>query len=138
MLKSIAHKRWGADKRILLNFYRTYILGKLNYGAVLYNAAAKTHKSKLETIQNSALCIIDGSMQSTHVLALQSETQCLYLQSTRDISVLRKFYKIRSQPSYTLLKKNLNKTMKTINTYYIPTNSPFKMHLFYIISMAYP
>ena len=126
MLKSIAHKRWGADKRILLNFYKTYILGKLNYGAELYNAAAKTHKSKLETIQNSALRIITGGMRSTPVLALQSETQCLSLQSTRDISVLKKFYKIRSQPSYTLLKKNLNKTMKTIiNTYCIPTKSPF-------------
>ena len=114
MLKSLASKSWGADRRILMNFYKAYIIGKLNYGAELYNSAASIHKRKLETIQNSALRIITGAMRSTPIVALQAETQCFSLQCNREISILKKFHKIRSQPRTNLLKTKLNSSMSNI------------------------
>ena len=136
ILKCITSKRWGADKKVSLQFFKTYILGKINYGARIYNSATDTHKRKLDLVQNAALRLITGAMRSTPLIALQRETQCLPLQYCRDVDILKNFYKIRSQNKTMLLKKLFVQTMdKLLNTNWTKLRKPhfFTMLLFSVI-----
>lgn len=84
LLKSISSSHWGADRRVLKSFYSAYILGKINYGAQVYDAASDTHKKLLEVMQNTGLRITLGVRKSSPILALQGESSVLPLQFQRD------------------------------------------------------
>ena len=98
IMKSIAAKNWGADQHTLLQFYKAYILGKLNYGAHIYDSASKSLKAKLDPIQNAALRIITGAYKSTPIVALLGETHCMPLQILRDQKMINVHYKLLSLP----------------------------------------
>jgi len=112
IMKSLAGTTWGASRESLLCIYKAYILGKLNYGCVLYGSAAVTTLRKLDTIQHTALRIILGAFPSTPILALYVESGMLPLQHMFDASIIRKLAAISTSeechPLYTIYKEALN------------------------------
>ena len=40
LLRVVAHTDWGADRKILLNLYRTTVRSKLDYGCIVYGSAS--------------------------------------------------------------------------------------------------
>ena len=98
IMKVIASKNWGADQKTLLMFYNAYILGKLNYGAPIYDSASISVKEKLNPVQNAALRLATRVRRTTPVVVLQGETNSMPLQYNRDIQTIKYYYKLRSMP----------------------------------------
>jgi ribonuclease HI len=62
---------WGASTSSLLMFYKSFIRGKIDYGSVIYDTAAKRNTVKIDRIQNMALRTITYTPQSTSSEALE-------------------------------------------------------------------
>ena len=71
-MKILSRTFWGAGHKTLLTLYGTIIRSALDYGMPAYYFAPKCHLEKLQTIQNQALRICCGAMQSTPICALQA------------------------------------------------------------------
>ena len=46
LLRVVAHTDWGADRKILLNLYRTIVRSKLDYGCIVYGSARPSYLKK--------------------------------------------------------------------------------------------
>ena len=73
LMRSFAGTSWGANKKCQLTIYRVLIRSVIDYGAIAYDSAAKTHKKLIQSIQNKALKICTGAMRGTSADALQVE-----------------------------------------------------------------
>ena len=47
LLRVVAHNDWGADRKILLNLYRTIVRSKLDYGCIVYGSARPSYLKHL-------------------------------------------------------------------------------------------
>ena len=84
VLRSIQNHNWGADMYSMVKFYKAFIRAKMDYGCHLYDAAAKTNKKILNTIQNNALRIATGGLHNTQKEFLEAETDVIPLQLHRE------------------------------------------------------
>lgn len=83
MLKFVSKRKYGATPAIALMFYRAYIRSIIDYGCVFYGNSAKSNLSILDRVQYKALRICTGSMRSSPIQAILSETQELPLRLRR-------------------------------------------------------
>ena len=77
LLKVVAKMDWGADRSVLMKFYRSFVRSRLEYGCAVFSSAHKSYLKKLEPIQNQGLRVCLGAfrtspMQSLHVEAKES------------------------------------------------------------------
>ena len=80
VLKCIAGREWGADRRTLLRLYTSLIRPILEYNAFLFSDISQTLSLKLESIQNTSLRIITGAFKTTPIINLNVETNIPPLQ----------------------------------------------------------
>ena len=59
---------------MLLRFYKSVILAKLDYGAPFYTTACKTNLDKLNKVQNNALRIAIGARKTSPIVSLEAES----------------------------------------------------------------
>ena len=52
LLRVVVHTDWGADRKVLLNLYRTIIRSKLDYGSIIYGSARKSYLEMLDPIHH--------------------------------------------------------------------------------------
>jgi hypothetical protein len=64
---------FGTDKNSLLLIYKSLIRSKIDYGAQIYSSACNTSLKKLQIIQNTALRLALGALQSTPAQDLEVE-----------------------------------------------------------------
>lgn len=83
ILKSLASTKWGANCKILRQFYIAYIRSKIDYGSVLYGSAAKYCLKKLDSVQNKAMRLILGARNTSPILSLEMECNLRSLQLRR-------------------------------------------------------
>jgi hypothetical protein len=43
ILKVVSNTHWGADKKVLLQLYRSIVRSKLDYGCIVYGSARKSY-----------------------------------------------------------------------------------------------
>ena len=55
LLRVVAHIDWGADRKVLLNLYRTIIRSKLDYGSIIYGSTRKSYLEMLDPIHHQGL-----------------------------------------------------------------------------------
>ncbi|ELU10076.1 hypothetical protein CAPTEDRAFT_219461 [Capitella teleta] len=55
LLKILAHYSWGADRKTLLQLFRSFIRSTLDYGSIVYGAARPSYLKRLGVVQNQAL-----------------------------------------------------------------------------------
>lgn len=60
IMKSIAGQHWGADREVLLSYYKSVVRSKLDYASHLYDGSASTNLDSLNMIQNQCLRIALG------------------------------------------------------------------------------
>ena len=102
VLKCVANKNWGADRKSLANLYLAAIQSKINYGDFIYGSAAKSHLVKLDRVQFMALRIISGNMKCTTVYSLEPELNILPLRYKRKLNGLKymgRVYRLESHPT---------------------------------------
>ncbi|KAG5860728.1 hypothetical protein JTB14_020848, partial [Gonioctena quinquepunctata] len=69
----IANLNWGSDNRILINLYKSIVLSKLDYGAIVYASARISYLKLLEPIQASGLRLALGAFRTSPYLSLCCE-----------------------------------------------------------------
>ena len=70
LMRAVVGRDWGADTRSLLGLYRTLMRSSIDYGCVVYAAAAKSVVAAIDRVQYSALRLSLGAIRSTPVNAL--------------------------------------------------------------------
>ena len=116
IMKCIAGKKWGADRRTLFRLYTSLIRPILDYNGFLYDDIASSKISSLQTIQNEALRIITGALRTTNVQNLHTETNIPLLCHRRKYQLLRFFARASTRPNDATFKTLTNKPRN-----YIPT-----------------
>ena len=81
LLKVLSHTRWGADRIVLLHYYRSLIRSKLDYGAIVYGSARKSYLASLDTVHHQGLRLAFGAFRTTPVesLYVEADEPSLYL-----------------------------------------------------------
>lgn len=123
-LKVISKTWWGAEPQIALLFYKTYIRSIIDYGCTLYGSASNLTLKKIDVVQNRALRVCIGAMNSTPVEPLRIESNepplVLRRQFLAEKSILS--LKIKSSP---LLDKIHQLSIEDLtNTFWVKKNSP--------------
>lgn len=124
ILKCTTKKKWGADPRISLIFYRSYIRSILDYGCILYGSASNCHLKKVDRIQYESLKICIGAMKSSPCRAIQAEAQEPPLNIRRQYLAEKAVIKYRSYNQFLLNKINKLSTENYVNSFWAKKNSP--------------
>jgi len=108
LLKVLSHFNWGADRKILLQLFRSLIRSKIDYGLIVYGAARPSYIKRLETVHNAALRICLGAYRTSPISSLQVEANELPMQLRRDQLSLQYATKLlgnQSNPAYEIVFK---------------------------------
>ena len=116
VLKCIAGKDWGADRRTLLRLYTALIRPILDYNAFLFDDIATAKIDSLQIIQNNALRIVTGAYRTSNIMNLHVETNIPLLDRRRKYFLLRFFARSLAKPNKPTTKILLNKYINDIPT----------------------
>ena len=105
VLKTVARKNFGPDRKTLLRLYWAICSSKIEYGSQLYSSAGSTTLEKLNPVHNEALRICTGAFRTSPTNSLQVEAGSPPLDLQRDEQLLRYIVRLESLPEY---KKDLN------------------------------
>ena len=73
LLRVVAHPKWGADLKTLLNLYRALVRSQLDYGSFIYRSARKSYIKKLDPIHHEGLWLVLGAFKASPVDSLYTE-----------------------------------------------------------------
>ena len=73
LLRVVAHTDWGADRKVLLNLYRTIIRSKLDYGSIIYGSARKSYLEMLDPIHHQGFRLALGAFRTSPSESLLAE-----------------------------------------------------------------
>ena len=98
LLKVIAHTDWGADKKVLLNLYRTFIRSILDYGCIVYGSARKSYLKMLDPIHHQGIRLALGAFKTSPCESLLAEANEPPLSHRREMLSAHYALKLRSNP----------------------------------------
>lgn len=124
MLKCIAKSKYGADPKISLMFYRSYIRSIIDYGCVFYGSASNSNLTKIDRIQYKAIRICIGAMKSSPCQAILVEAQEPPLYLRRQYLANKTVIKYRTFNTLLLKKTNALSIENLVNHYWSKKNSP--------------
>ena len=108
LLRAVAGCNWGADKQALMDIYKALMRSAIDYGCIIYGAAAKTTLQKIDRLQYRALRICTGLMKTTPINAVLIEAGETPLAIRRDKFSLTYWVKLKGSgdenPSTSTLK----------------------------------
>ena len=104
LFRCIAGTDFGADRKTLLQLYKSLVLPIIEYGAVVYAGASDKVLQKLDIIQNSFIRIATGAMKTSPIPSLQVEAVVMPLQLRRMEQSLRYVSKILFHPNHNTYK----------------------------------
>ena len=84
ILKSVAYKQWGSDRKTLRMLYLSLIQSQLNYASFLYNSAPHRFLQILDRVQYAGIRIIIGAMRVTKTAMLEAESLLMPLKFRRE------------------------------------------------------
>ena len=112
LLRVVAHTDWGADRKVLLNLYRTKIRSKLDYGSIIYGSARKSYLEMLAPIHHQGLRLALGAFRtspSESLLAEANEPSLSRLKLSMQYAL--KLKSIPSNPTYETVFEPQYKTL---------------------------
>jgi hypothetical protein len=99
----VSNTPWGADKKVLLQLYRSLVRSKLDYGCIVYGSARKSYLQALDAIHNQGIRMCLGVFPTSPTKSLYVEANEPSLKNRRIKLSLQYIIKLRSnpkQPSY--------------------------------------
>lgn len=84
LLRAVAGCDWGADRQLLINIYRACLRSSVDYGCVVYGAAAKTILGKINRLQYRALRVCIRAVKTTPINAILIEAGEMPLELRRE------------------------------------------------------
>ena len=67
LLRVVSHFDWGADRKVMLQLYKSLILSKLNHGCFIYGSAPKSYITMLDLVQSEGLRLCLGAYKSSPI-----------------------------------------------------------------------
>ena len=83
IIKVVANQEWGADKSVLLKFYRSLVRSKLDCGCIVYGSARPSYIKMLDTIHHQGIRLALGAFRTSPVESLYVEAGELPLEHRR-------------------------------------------------------
>lgn len=65
MMRCVANIRWGADREVLINIYKSLIEQQLTYGCEIFSSSRKSRTQRLEQIQLTAIRVATGAFKTS-------------------------------------------------------------------------
>ena len=109
LLRVVAHTDWGADRKIILNLYRTIVRSKLDYGCIVYGSARPLYLKTLDTIHHQGIRLALGAFRTSPADSLLVEANEPSLKDRREKLSLQFGIKLKS-----------NRSNSTYNTVFRP------------------
>ncbi|KAG1676583.1 RNA-directed DNA polymerase from mobile element jockey [Nymphon striatum] len=98
LLRILSNTNWGADRKVMLRFYRSLIRSKLDYGSVVYGSARKSYLRVLDPVHNQGLRLSLGAFRTTPAESLYVEAHEPSLYLRREKLSLQYACRLRSNP----------------------------------------
>ena len=99
LLRVVAHTDWGADRKVLLNLYRTIIRSKLDYGSIIYGSARKSYLEMLDPIHHQGLRLALGAFRTSPSESILAEANEPSFYNRRLKLSMQYALKLKSNPS---------------------------------------
>ena len=93
LLKKLAGTQWGANADNLRKTYTGYVRPTLEYGMAAWGTTAPSNIDSIAKVQNQNIRLITGSLRSTPISAMETETGLQSLEERRDNKILMQFSK---------------------------------------------
>lgn len=124
VLRHVTNSKWGADVKVALLFYKSYIRPIIDYGAIFYGSTSTTNRQKIRSIQLRALRVCLGAMTSSPGQIVFSEAQELPFELRIVYLAHKQLLKIRShsEPIFNRIFHLFTETLS--NKYWANRNSP--------------
>ena len=100
LMRVVARRNWGSDRKFLTLLYTALIRSKIDYGSFLYSTAKKSHLERLDRVQYKAIRIIAGLLLCTSLDALEAEVNLLPLKFRRAQLMLQYFSRVLRVPDH--------------------------------------
>ena len=113
IMRAISGTTWGANKELLLNFYKSYIRSKISYAATATASACQSRKETLEKIQNAALRVALGARKTSPKTALQVEADMPPLLDHLETLCLQYYFRMKAQADHNPLITELEEDEDT-------------------------
>ena len=133
LLKKLAGTQWGANADILRKTFTGYVRPTLESGMAAWGTTAPCNVNSIAKVQNQNLRLITGSLRSTPISAMETETGLQSLEERRDSKILMQFSKfttLSKHPMYLQEDKPIperlkrNNFLKSAKTLYAKLNLP--------------
>lgn len=98
ILKVLSSKKWGADRKCLLQAHQSIVKQKIDYGSIIYDSAQKRTLQSLEAIHNQGLRLSIGAFKTSPVKSILAEAEDMPLEFRRKELVIMFSMKILSRP----------------------------------------
>ena len=98
LLRVDADTDWGADRKVLLNLYRTIIRSKLEYGSIIYGSARKSYLEMLNPIHHQGLRLAFRAFRISPSESLLAEANQPSLYNRRLKLSMQYALKLKSNP----------------------------------------
>lgn len=98
---------WGADKNSLIDIYRACMRSSIDYGCIVYGAAAITSLGKINRLQYRAFCVCIGAIKSTPVNAILIEAGETPLKLRREKLALAYWIRLKGSGKENLAKETI-------------------------------
>ncbi|KAG1677303.1 RNA-directed DNA polymerase from mobile element jockey [Nymphon striatum] len=98
LLRILSNTNWGADRKVMLRFYRSLIRSKLDYGSVVYGSARKSYLRVLDPVHNQGLRLSLGAFRTTPAESLYVEAHEPSLYLRREKLSLQYACRLRANP----------------------------------------
>ena len=111
-MRKLAGTQWGCSAEVLKQVYQGTVRPHLEQGSSAWISAAKSHKDKLEKVQNQGLRIITGAMKSTPIVKMQEITGIEPLQKRWEGKTLTSYTKascLEDHPTHERTKRGVKK-----------------------------
>ena len=107
VMQAMSAHHWGADREVLLKFYKAVIRSKLDYGSMFYETAANSYLVKLDKIQNRCLRLAIGARKTSPIVSLEVESNTPPLRYHRQLVRLRYLCRLGELPRCSPVYNNL-------------------------------
>ena len=99
LLRVVSSMDWGADRKVMLRFYRSLVRSKLDYGCVVYGSARQSYFRRLDSIHSRGLRLALGVFRTSPITSLYAEANEQSLNLRRKKLSMRYYLKLKSNPA---------------------------------------
>lgn len=133
IMKSIASHKYGASRKVLQNFYTSYIRSKMRYGSAILCETNSTALRKLNVIQNACLRLSLGARKTTPITSLEAEANIPPLEQYLKFMRTKTTLKILSRTEEDLTKssvENISSLVAQATNNFLNNIGITKIHLY--------